>query len=396
MGSDQPRCIVIVARDSEVLVAARSSCEPYQGWHIQLLTDTRMARARIGGGDVELVLAAISENSLRGLPLAELRELASGGEPPVVAMCCEWSEQTQAACLREGAAACVPATDTAGLRALVQKYLDKPLSAGSRGRVAGFIGAKGGAGTTTLALESAAACALDRPVILVDAGDAAGTLRLHLNPHEAVVTTADLVSALETGTLPPRPFGGLWSLEKLRTLQVLFAGKDRTPGNVEKLSGIVDYLAESCELVILDLGLRWRRDSALLLRKCDALFLAVERDAVCLQAARQAINEIEQTRLPTSTLSVCLVQRAAVPCPLTIAQCEADLQRRLAVTVPPAPELCYLAQTAHSPAVLLQSDHLYTESITAFARHSVAPVQTVRSQRRLMPAVATRSSLPIQ
>ena len=169
---------------------------------VQWLRDAAVALARVGGGDIDaLVIDPASIGvSPHDLPawLERLQEASKGIQTIVVSESRDW---------------------TGPLRRLVgssarrkQAFATRPLPGrGRKLRIIGFLGAKGGAGTTTVALNTACALGEKHAVVLAELGSGNDNLTLHLR------TTAK--SAWPSGSA----LDGLWSVREISGLRLALA-----------------------------------------------------------------------------------------------------------------------------------------------------------------------------
>ena len=373
-------------------------------FRVQRVADVPTALARILGGGVDVVLlnlpASASTESERLQPFLDFRK-QNRAVPmliPIVVLCGAADQSLAEAAVREGAADyLIRETYDADLlrvlRSVAAKTAAPPTRSNSTavtgrgGRVLVFMGSKGGAGTTTVALNVAAALAENHRVILADFHPEAGSLAPYFQPHHSVLGLGDLLRAesdLETC---------LWPSKNLPGLRVLFGSRDLTvpldltPASVRStladLSGAADY-------VVIDAPISLAAANRALIEDAALLTLVVERDSLAVEAARLLLRAIDSWKAGRVSLAAVLVNRAALVYPLPLADIELQLAIPLLALIPPAADLCAAAQQAHSPLLSLDADNLPAIALRALSRAIAHQVPLLRSN--LLSGAAPASS----
>ena len=180
------------------------------------------------------------------------------------------------------------------LKAAVDRVLGQHVSPTSHGQVHAFIGAKGGVGTTTLAVNVAAAIAAEKDanVLMADLhvavhGDAA--LMLGVEPRFSVVEALDNINRLDRAYL-----GGLVHRSKAG-LDVLASPERpslRAP-DPQQVRGLLDRLASSYRTVVLDVP---RTDMGVLdaLEPISSVTLVVNQELPTIRRAAQIASLLRQ------------------------------------------------------------------------------------------------------
>ena len=229
-----------------------------------------------------------------------------------------------------------------------------------RGRTFGFLGVKGGVGTTTLAVNVAVALAQgQKRVILADLHPWAGTaaMQLGLVPRGNVSQLAqNEASGWSTPLLES-------SLERHRSGVQVFGVPMRTQSYVgtlepEKLVALVDGFETMADVVIVDMGNGLTPAALALGGRCHSTFLVLESDAVVLQLAVETVKRLEQVGLIGSRLGLVVVNRARSASSYTRDEIEQQLGSKLAAVITPAPEVCFHATKTGTPVVLGQAESI--------------------------------------
>jgi DNA-binding response OmpR family regulator len=227
-------------------------------------------------------------------------------------------------------------------------------------RVIGVIGAKGGVGTSTLAVNLAVAACQRNELVRVSLAD--------LRPGLGSV-------ALQLGQAPQ---GGLSTLMSLnpdmldqetveRQIVTHASGLRYLPASLQPENGQGHLLTEHVEALLnrlatvtgylfLDLGSLLDEATRHALTRCDVVVVVVEPECLCLTLAERLLGELESLDPPPSNLYVVLVQRAESSAAYSQAEVENLLSHKLARIIPPAPDLARQATEQGIPIILAQPE----------------------------------------
>jgi DNA-binding response OmpR family regulator len=235
------------------------------------------------------------------------------------------------------------------------------------GRVVAFMGAKGGVGTSTVAVNVAASMGrAGHKVVLADLRGSFGTvcLSLGIRPRASVGwlfhegqarTQRDIV-----GALADHPTG----IEVLASPQDTDEYVELTPAIA---SSIVAALRDHAAFVVLDLpaGLSsWQRDT---LQMSDFVALVTEQDPVSLACAKMALTVLKVHDTTPSHIGTVLVHRARTFSEMSAMQICGSLQVGLLGVVPSAPEEFASAARLGSPIVVSQPTVAASLALTQIA-----------------------------
>ncbi len=362
-------------------------------FRVQRVDDVPTALARILGGGVDIVLlnlpAAADPQSERLLPFLELRDQLRNQAQgvPIVVLCGSADESLAEAAIREGAADyLIREAYTLDLLRVLRSVSAKngvaaaprrsAASAGRGGRVLAFMGSKGGAGATTVALNVAAALAENQRVILADFHPEVGTLAQYFQPHRSVPDLGDLLrseSSLESC---------LWPSKTVPGLQVLF-GSRNLDGPLELTPAHIQFalaaLTEAADYVVADIPTSLADPNRALIEDSALLSLVVERDSLAVDSARLLLRAIDSWKAGRVSLGAVLVNRAALVSPMPLAEIEIQLAIPILGVIPPAADLCAAAQNAHSPLLTFEADSLPAIALRALSRIIAHQVPLLRS-----------------
>lgn len=344
-------------------------------FRLQAVNDRRIAKARIAGGGVDVVV----DDWRAGVPSRAdgFTAPAQRGPVPVIALC---DTEPAGGDTLPAERFFAPGGEFTGLpeaiRSIVSRRAesrDRSLRRTIRTRspVVAVIGAKGGVGATTVALNLAAVWAGEREVILAEIHPSAGSLSFCFRPQRAVGSLMNLLRMSSDQISAERTASLLWRSPELPRLRVLFGPNDTTACHEitdEYAQAILAALGSLADTVVVDLSSALSSTTWAVLRNVDLLTLVVERDVLCIKAAARFLKAAdEHPEIPLNIAPV-LVNRSAVSCPIPIPEIEQQLGP-LSAVLPPAAEICMLAEAAGTPLVLRAADTLVGQSLKDLAAH---------------------------
>lgn len=225
------------------------------------------------------------------------------------------------------------------------------------GELLAFIGAKGGVGTTTLALNIAALLeSRGHSTVLVELRSYPGTLSAMLD----VQPVQDLSNlwGLSPGELSP---------ELLRTalfvlpsgLRVLFGPQRITEPvlpDAEQVGALMRALKQLAAYVVLDLPSMPSELSRAALQEAWRVVLVSEAEPTSVRSGRDKVELLRSWGITGQLVGALAVNRVALPLGFNIEEVRAGLGCPLLGVVPPAPEDCAVAVQAGAPVVLLRPE----------------------------------------
>jgi len=275
-----------------------------------------------------------------------------------------------------------------GLKAGADEYLTKPIdprelltrvemllarhhvlrqsAASKAGRVYSIIGAKGGVGVTTLAVNLAAYMAEpDKDVILLEFRPDFGTVSVQLNlrPELSLATLRELepVAITEqviTRLLQPTPF----------TVRVLCGPQkaaDFGPFTAGHAGAVLSRLTALADYVIVDLPPTSDAATESIIKSSDQVVVVLEPEIACVAAAVQRIAQINGYSNTLETRLVGINRQGAML--LSVREIESRLNRTLASMIPPATDVIGVAVQYGAPIVVMQPAHVYAEHVQEIA-----------------------------
>ncbi len=223
------------------------------------------------------------------------------------------------------------------------------------GRVVGFIGAKGGVGTTTVALNVAAAMVKHGHSVIGAELGGWGTFAALLN-RTPEATLAGLLA------LPPERIDAQALAPFLYKdpdgLQILFG-----PQQVEecqevdpaKVGAVLETLAKMVDYTVVDLPSYPTRANAAIIPHCHHVVMVIARDPVSIASGRRTLALLKTWGAHARNVSAVLVTRTPMTAPVDAIEIGAQLNCDVLVVIPNAQEACVRAQKLGLPLVTAES-----------------------------------------
>jgi DNA-binding response OmpR family regulator len=243
-----------------------------------------------------------------------------------------------------------------------------------RGKVLGFLGSKGGVGTTNLVVNIAVALASEvaqgKQIVLADLQSGMAALALHLGLRQGGLTRLlnQPVESLEPKSVEAQ-------LEEYKLGVRLLSGQIEPPGTAVSISpaqadAIIRNLGAVADYVLLDLGAGLGEANRHSLSLCYHIVVTVEPQHVALMLAQSLLGEMTgPLNLPSHKISVAVINKAAAGATFTKDTLKELLQHEICGIVTPAPELALQSAERGIPMVLLQPDSLVTRQFRSIAEY---------------------------
>jgi len=228
---------------------------------------------------------------------------------------------------------------------------------GRQSHVLAFIGAKGGVGTTTVALNVASALVRKgNSVVAVELRSHVGTFAGQLGT-DPVQTLDDLVeldpAGITTDSLPPR----LFTLPS--GLRVLFGPQDASGAvtiDPELVRAIVEVLATMFDYVVLDLPAAPSELSRLALQDAWRVALVSEPEPTSVRTGRAIVDMLHAWGITGQLVGAIVMNRVAMPMGINMDEVRTSLGCPVVSVVPLAPEDCAMSLHESSPVVLMRPE----------------------------------------
>jgi CheY-like chemotaxis protein/MinD-like ATPase involved in chromosome partitioning or flagellar assembly len=239
---------------------------------------------------------------------------------------------------------------------------------GNHGYVIGVLGARGGLGTTTLAVNLAAGLQsrTKSEVVMAEMLPGQGALALDIG----VTSSKGLVDLLGLSRLSEI------TRDKVREALVhhgsglkLLLASDRPRdmhliNQIANFETIVKRLSGVARFVILDLGVGLQPFAEKVLPLCDEILIVLEGVPNTIIHTKALIDDIAALGISKKNIKVVLNNRVRSDTQLPSSQVQTKLDHEIISTLTPAPELFVQATRVQTPAVLCQPESLTARQIT--------------------------------
>ncbi len=369
---------VFLVEDDHVAAQMLALAFTRAGYEVDVAHNGAEALAKIPASRPDIVVMDVMMPTMDGIEATrQLRANPATATIPIILLTAREGIEDKLAGLGSGAddyivKPVMPTELTARVNALLRRakqYTHAP--AEERGRILGFLGAKGGVGTTTLAVNVSIALAQgSKRVVLADLHPWAGAVALHLG----LASRINVEQLAEKSLLEISPRLIEDNLERHRSGLRVFASPLRSPVPLgalepEKLLTILDQLETMADAVIVDLGNGLHPTTAILANRCHLVILALEADAIAIGLAVETIRRLEAAGVVGSRLGLVVVNRSRSASAYTREEIEQQLGGSLVAVVAPAPEVLLHAGKTQTPVILGQPDALVALQLRELSSH---------------------------
>jgi DNA-binding response OmpR family regulator len=272
-------------------------------------------------------------------------------------------------------------------QALLQRAQYKPTPTA---RIVAFVGAKGGVGTTTVAVNVATALqAVGNSMTLVELRSYPGTVLYHLN----MTAKQDLghLLAMEATELNEREINR--RLVQHRTgVRVLAAPQDIEAHRLtaEHVSALLDILSFQTDYLFLDIPVMTGEAMRRTLERADQILLVTEPERTSVKAARAILEQLKQWAIfdqarvvmVSRAPSAMLMRRGEVENELGVAQEQGSTTKMggsVVAMVPPTPEAFHQESRLGTPVVISKPELLAAKALIELAEWLVENVPVAAS-----------------
>ena len=237
----------------------------------------------------------------------------------------------------------------------------------------GFLGSKGGVGTTTLAVNAAVALAQGKAkgqrVVLAELRDGMATAACQLGfrnrdglanvlAQPAASVDADLIEA---------------QLDHHGSGLLVLSGQAGPPGIGRTLTpdhaeGIVQHLGAMADYLLLDLGVGLGEVNQHILPRCRHVVVTIEPNVTSLTLAQKLLDELNQSlHIPRHKISLVSINTNRSAASLTREDIEETLGHTLTGVIPPAPELAFQSSKENKPIAAIDLEGFAAHQYRAIA-----------------------------
>lgn len=257
-----------------------------------------------------------------------------------------------------------PAELASRVRAVLARSAAQRRSSGESGLLIGFMGVKGGVGTTTLAANIAATIGQKAPTILGDIRMGQGSLGMSLGFARSTGMANLLGRAV--GEVNARAVENelVTHNSGLKLLLSSIRPRERQLSiNPDTAALVVKHLRSLARNVILDLGPGIAKHTVRLAKDIDQIVVVVEPNRIALSMARELLKELETMGVGRGHSNVVIVNRTQSNLQIPWQEAEQILSHEMLGVIGPAPDLAYQAADAGFPMVLFQPTAMFATQI---------------------------------
>jgi CheY-like chemotaxis protein/MinD-like ATPase involved in chromosome partitioning or flagellar assembly len=350
-----------------------------QGYQISAATNGQQGLEKAFEEDPDLILLDVMMPDMDGYEVTRrLRQNPSTFETPILMFTAKTQLDDKVIGFEVGANDYLtkpthPSELQARVKTLLSRVSEKranshPSKDENRGYVIGVLGARGGLGTTTMAVNLGAGLQgrTKSEVIVAEMLPGQGALALDVG----VTSTKGLVDLLGLSKLSEitRENAREALVQHGSGLKLLLAS-DR-PRDMHLINQTANYeaivrrLATLARFVVLDLGVGIQPFAEKLLPLCDQVFIVLEGVPNTIIHTKALIDDIAALGITKKTIKVVLNNRIRSDTQLPSSQVQAKLDHEILSTLTPAPELFMQATRVQTPAILCQPDSLTARQVT--------------------------------
>lgn len=272
-----------------------------------------------------------------------------------------------------------PAELASRVKAILARSANQRRRDAKKGMTIGLLGAKGGLGTTTLALNIGAAlvAAGENPIVADfrlgkgSMGLAIGFERSYGMANILARPTSDIRPAAIERELVIHSSGlrALLSSPRPKEAQMKYP--------IESAVATISGLRTMGRPAIFDLGCGYDDTVSRLQREMDQLIIVVEPVGITLAMARELIQELETSGAGSGRIHVVVINRSQSSLQTPWNEVEQMMGRELRAIVSAAPELAFQAARAATPIVLFQPSSIVANQIIKLSEELNQRIRTL-------------------
>ncbi len=251
-------------------------------------------------------------------------------------------------------------------RSQQQRISVKQEASGFGGLSIGFLGVKGGVGTTTLAANVGAILAQKDSTILADIRPGQGTLGLSLGFTRAQ-GLANVLGNRPAAEITPRLVDDN-TVTHNSGLKLLLSStrpqESQLNATPEAASAMLRAMSELAHYRLIDLGSGLNRLTVKLIRELNQTIVLVEPNRVTLTIAREMLREIETLGVGAGRTSLVIFNRVQSSLQIPWQEVEQTLNHEVTAIISPAPELAFQAAEAGFPLAHFQPSSIVAGQIS--------------------------------
>ncbi|OGN98316.1 MAG: hypothetical protein A2Z71_03085 [Chloroflexi bacterium RBG_13_50_21] len=353
---------ILVVDDEPNVLRMVSYALQAEGFEVVVAQNGNEALIKVLTEAPDLVVLDVMLPDMSGAEVCEqLRKKQETIDLPVIMLSALAQVSDKIRCLEAGADEYVtkpiaPEELLARIKALLARFRQVRRSLPKQpGKVLGFIGAKGGVGTTTVALNVASALVeQEKSVVAAEIRSSYGTFSAQLN----LVQPQGLVRLLEHDP------GKIDAREVRLRLADLPSGLRLLVGpqcvaeyrgmESKQVEAIIQIIGSMVDYAILDLPCYSSDANQAAIRCCDMVALVVEPESTALASGIVAVEQMKSWGVYGKRLGIIVVNRAPLAIPINLDQLKTMLEHEIIGVIPTAAEALITSQREGLPVILYQ------------------------------------------
>ncbi len=355
-----------------------------QGYQISAATNGQQGLEKAFEEDPDLILLDVMMPDMDGYEVTRrLRQNASTTETPILMFTAKTQLDDKVVGFEAGANDYLtkpthPSELQARVKTLLARRNEKKAVAEitkdeNHGYVVGILGARGGLGATTMAVNLGAGLKsrTKSDVIVAEMLPGQGNLSLDMGISNSsglvdllsINKLTELTREKVQATLVPHKTGlkFLLASDRPRDMHLI--------NQIANYQAIVQRLAGLARFVVLDLGVGIQPFAEKIMPLCNEIFIVIEGVPNTITYAKALINDVAGLGVGRKNVKVILNNRIRSDTQLPSSQVQAKLEYEILSTLTPAPELFVQASHVQTPAILCQPESLTARQITKLVEH---------------------------
>jgi DNA-binding response OmpR family regulator len=347
-----------------------------EGFEIGAAQDAKRALTEIEATPPDLIILDVMLPDVSGLELCRVfRQRPGMATTPILMLSAKGDVDDRIAGLEAGADEyIVKPVDVREMTVRVKSLLERTrrlaaAAAPRAGMITTLVGSKGGIGTTTLLVNLGVALASRQlATSAVELRPYPGSLSILTGAHtpkdlsELLAMPAGSITAQEVERHLTQHASGLKALcapQELRDDLVL---------SPEHATAILDGLSQSAEHVLVDLPASPAPTSRLTLQRSAGVLLLVQPVRDSLVAAKRLAQYVSRHVGAGTSLGIVIANLAPIASPISHDEIRQAIEWEIVGSLPPAADLCALAQLKGIPFTQMQPDSVLSQAVFALAR----------------------------
>jgi MinD-like ATPase involved in chromosome partitioning or flagellar assembly len=236
------------------------------------------------------------------------------------------------------------------------------------GRIIGLLGAKGGVGTTTIAINVATVLAQKKKnVIAFELKFGVGTFSLTMNqsPTHNLTNLLELdLESLNSTILTNYLHSSMPGLRILFGPQKASEIKGIAP---EQVVAVIKGLASLADYLLIDLPADFSEACCAAIKCCDQVILITEREQFSVRSGKHVMESLGAWGISKTLIKGIVTTRIILPMMMKIENIKSHLDCEILGVIPYSVEACSMSQISGQPIVLFQQDNNAAVSLIEIA-----------------------------